>query len=347
MNHKLFRKNWKEISKNERQTLLYKLGEQYKMELKEYVHFSCYGQETDTAVYTYKDSEFVFVPGDIVTLGYDYKKAELDPQSRGILYMELDETLILEREIFGEDSDYWDYYENEKEYEELLINYAESLDKFGAKKMLQTYLKKILTKIRQAEIMPMLVEREITFPLWKPISLNDLFITQNKKLLEQIESFKKSNLRSYIGKIKLVREKEEIKAYQYLYRNKEQLIEQILSTGFSLPTEDEWEYLCGGGCRTLFPWGEGFYKEMLQTKEIKLETPNFFGLFIAYDTYKNEIMLDGGFKGGDGGCFACGGYTGMTCIIASPYYTNRVFEEREENELFRDFDCIRRIIRIT
>ena len=25
----------------------------------------------------------------------------------------------------------------------------------------------------------------------------------------------------------------------------------------SLPTPDEWAYLCGGGCRTLFPWGDG------------------------------------------------------------------------------------------
>ena len=27
--------------------------------------------------------------------------------------------------------------------------------------------------------------------------------------------------------------------------------------GLSLPTADEWAYLCGGGCRTLFPWGDG------------------------------------------------------------------------------------------
>ena len=26
---------------------------------------------------------------------------------------------------------------------------------------------------------------------------------------------------------------------------------------FSLPTADEWASLCGGGCRTLFPWGDG------------------------------------------------------------------------------------------
>ncbi len=24
-----------------------------------------------------------------------------------------------------------------------------------------------------------------------------------------------------------------------------------------MPIVDEWAYLCGGGCRTLFPWGDG------------------------------------------------------------------------------------------
>ena len=37
--------------------------------------------------------------------------------------------------------------------------------------------------------------------------------------------------------------------------------------GFSLPTADEWAYLCGGGCRTLFPWGDGLdYPGILDTE---------------------------------------------------------------------------------
>jgi len=34
------------------------------------------------------------------------------------------------------------------------------------------------------------------------------------------------------------------------------------SENFALPTEDEWEYICGGGSRTLFRWGDSFDYEM-------------------------------------------------------------------------------------
>ena len=37
----------------------------------------------------------------------------------------------------------------------------------------------------------------------------------------------------------------------------EALLDQLKKQGLSLPTADEWAYLCGGGCRTLFPWGDG------------------------------------------------------------------------------------------
>lgn len=35
------------------------------------------------------------------------------------------------------------------------------------------------------------------------------------------------------------------------------LLAGLEKQGLSLPTADEWAYLCGGGCRTLFPWGDG------------------------------------------------------------------------------------------
>ena len=94
----------------------------------------------------------------------------------------------------------------------------------------------------------------------------------------------------------------------------------------SLPTPDEWAYLCGGGCRTLFPWGDGLDHKMKlhhfengedQGKPYDMEQPNFFGLSIAYDPYKRELV-DGKTLttcGGDGGCNVCGGMGSFAWIF--------------------------------
>ena len=69
---------------------------------------------------------------------------------------------------------------------------------------------------------------------------------------------------------------------------------RLQKQGFSLPTADEWAYLCGGECRTLFPWGDGLDYSMRlhwfedidedENRPYDMEEPNFFGLSIAYDS---------------------------------------------------------------
>ena len=110
----------------------------------------------------------------------------------------------------------------------------------------------------------------------------------------------------------------------------------------SLPTPDEWAYLCGGGCRTLFPWGDGLDYSMHlhhfengedQGKPYDMEQPNFFGLSIAYDPYKRELV-DGKTLttcGGDGGCNICGGMGPLLGYLpCSPHCKPEV---REDNKI--------------
>lgn len=95
---------------------------------------------------------------------------------------------------------------------------------------------------------------------------------------------------------------------------------QEADAGFRLPTDDEWEWLCAGGARTLYRWGDhapspiGPY-DLKQasfgttTEEAPVHRrPNAFGLRIADDTYRKELV-DGGerTRGGDGGVTECGG----------------------------------------
>ena len=73
------------------------------------------------------------------------------------------------------------------------------------------------------------------------------------------------------------------------------LLAGLEQQGLSLPTADEWAYLCGGGCRTLFPWGDGMDYSMRlhwfedteedEDRPYDMEEPNFFGLSIAYDPF--------------------------------------------------------------
>lgn len=135
----------------------------------------------------------------------------------------------------------------------------------------------------------------------------------------------------------------------------EEAVHSLKAAPFTLATEDEWEYLCNGGARTLFRWGdslEGVLEEIYGVGAVGaegakplLEQPNMLGLFIAYDSYKNEIIDNIRYtKGGDGGGSLCGG---DGTIYVLPCYT--AFYRNPENKTYKlskDYYAYRRIIRL-
>jgi hypothetical protein len=106
--------------------------------------------------------------------------------------------------------------------------------------------------------------------------------------------------------------------------------------GMRLATCDEWEYACGAGANTLFRWGDDTPPDFYPTdtcaddRELKrawalslgklryeepppgwdLHTrPNLFGLRIADDPYRWDLVADDPWRlGGDGGTATCGGH---------------------------------------
>lgn len=126
----------------------------------------------------------------------------------------------------------------------------------------------------------------------------------------------------------------------------EQAVRSLKGGPFGLATEDEWEYLCNGGARTLFWWGDVLDSDILAGiyRKGRLKSSNVLGLRIAYNSYKNEIIDDARYtKGGDGGGALCGGNGAihvLPCYSAFYRYPWRGSVRKE------DF-WYRRILRLT
>ena len=309
----LYNEAYSLLPMEEKKEILENLAKKYNMELLRFETFSKYSKSTFTAVFKYKESEFVFIPGDTVTLGYEG----------------------LPKNLSNESLDQLKYFsENPNEF-------------------LEEYIRENFSKVRKATIKPMLVERNLQTVAWRKSNLEELK-DFDSDLLKDYNEFKSSNYNRLTldetARFTKVGNDIEIELYDDI--SYEELCENLKDEGFSLANLDEWEYLCGGGCRTLFPWGDDIDYNMnlfYYTKKgnkYDLEEPNFFGLSIAYDPYKMEIIDNKSFsKGGDGGCNVCGGFGEFLGYLSCSPYFNQVIDYEEEY-LNGDFNFYRRIIRI-
>ena len=309
----LYNDIYSKLPEEKKKEILKNLAKKYNMEILRFETFSKYSKSTFTAVFKYRESEFVFIPGDIVILGYEGFPKNLSNESL-----------------------------------EQLKYFSENPNEF-----LEEYIRENFSKVRKVTIKPMLVERDLQTVAWKKSNLEELK-EYDSNLLKDYNEFKSSDYNSLTldetARFTKIEDKIEIELYDYI--TYDELCENIKHDGFSLPNLDEWEYLCGGGCRTLFPWGDDIDYNMnlfYYTKKgnkYDLEEPNFFGLSIAYDPYKMEIIDNKSFsKGGDGGCNVCGGFGEFLGYLSCSPYFNQVIDYEEEY-LNGDFNFYRRIIRI-
>ncbi|HEB1252876.1 TPA: hypothetical protein RY369_001298 [Escherichia albertii] len=286
--------------------------------------FSAFGQSTETGIFKYKDgSEFVVVPGDIAILGWDASLNDMDDQTK-------------------------------QEFEEM----------FEPEKLnLNNYLTDSCTPVRKVIISPMLVERNVHAKLsWKEVPLTDSRITENHMLQEFLSDYmKKTNpgIHELNDTLKLQYKDERLLVHIYEIISYQELIQEIQKSGFDLPGEDEWEYLCGGGSRTLWRWGNSFdYKMKIpfitseEPTTWDIEWPNQFGLKIAFNPYLQEIINDKDtlLKGGDGGCNLCGGANiALGFLPVATYYKgyNKHTDELDYiNDIGGNYTSYRRIIRL-
>ena len=320
MNEKLSRPQFNQMDTTEKQTLMESLADRYDMTFLGLHTFDRWGQSCTTGIFEKDGREFVFVPGDTVTLGWEQFAVGLNQESR-------EELEYLFRE-----------WEMERDPEEMI--------------------RESMAPVRQAAIEPMLVGRELEEINWEPVKMDDPRLTVHPDWLKEFRDFAWSDSSSLTlhQSARIERTEKGFQICIYNHTDYDALLAMLENRGFSLPTADEWAYLCGGGCRTLFPWGDGLDYSMRlhwfenmdedENRPYDMEEPNFFGLSIAYDPYMREVVQADRLTtcGGDGGCNICGGLGPFLGFLpCSPHCKPEV---QEDNELNGDYDFYRPIIRL-
>ena len=321
MNKRLFRPQFNQMETTEKQALMESLAARYNMTFLGLHTFDRWGQSCTTGIFKKDGREFVFVPGDTVTLGWEQFAVGLNQESR-------EELEYLFRE-----------WEMEPQNPEEMIRES-------------------MAPVRQAVIGPMLVGRELEELCWEPVKMDDPRLTAHPDWLKEFRDFAWSDSSSLTlhQSARIERTEKGFQICIYNHTDYDALLAMLENRGFSLPTADEWAYLCGGGCRTLFPWGDGLDYSMRlhwfedmdedENRPYDMEEPNFFGLSIAYDPYMREVVQADRLTtcGGDGGCNICGGLGPFLGFLpCSPHCKPEV---QEDNELNGDYDFYRPIIRL-
>ena len=203
----------------------------------------------------------------------------------------------------------------------------------------------------------MLVQKEYSETCWIPIS--DETLRQNKEWQQMIEKAESEGLSEImIHNTICLYKTDDSNWCGKLYEETtfKKLLQDIKDNRYSLPTQREWEYLAGKGCRTIFPWGNNIdfsmnlkHMEWMDNDgDYTLEKENFFGLVIGDDPYCREIVYDNdvfSYKGGDGGRNICGGLGVLWGYLpVSPYFQDS--EMVIGNNINGGYDFFRRVIRI-
>ncbi len=315
------RAHYNALCTEEKHALLRQIGDRTGAKWQGMQTYEQWGQSTETALFDLKGRRFVFVPGGEVTLGWEDFTGPEGPE------------LVAFQKALDEDvQEYW-----------------------GGQYAAREIVGLLTSQVRTVTISPMLVEQKAQdFEDAQPVGWEELTLSEGWQ--KAVDDFRASGRGRFLEldtfqpgnpKLRVIRDKDSsLTPMIVMPATVEDLQKRVEGEGFALPTADQWEYLCGGGCRTLFPWGDrlaGGYPDY-----------NFFGLSISQDPYKMEAVtgVPWPFRGGDGGEMECYGTLNvLNDFVCSPYFVGWFGREwvDEMADMMADglserYNCYRRVL---
>ena len=294
------------------------------------------------AMYSFHDATFVLIPGGEVTLGHDVNRP-------------------------------WEPTPEERE------SWRNTAEEYGVRGSIQKHVARVTRRPRTVHLKPFLMETTADEIGWEPMPADD---PQVKKIVREHLRGKSSSGRSvtvFSGEAGVRVQRLEdggVRAERAEERTHAELADWLAKSGFRFPTSDEWEYTCGAGATTLFRWGdhapcdrypidispaEADWRRRWALSGGKLKypregfasdwdlhrRPNAFGLFIASDPYKCELVAElGTTRGGDGGSMICGGagfFVGWL-TLATAYFEKDACRHDPEEPIETDYTIGRRVL---
>lgn len=313
---KLDRERWEGVTAGERHAIARRLEQDLP------AGFAFYGiqsyalgeRRNHVALFRNGPSLFALIPGGPVTLGYDINRP-------------------------------WVPNPDERE------SWQGAVEDFGFSQSQAEWIELVTQRPREVVLDPFLIETTAHEMWWDSIPLDDPVVR---------EILPRGMSETTRGEVSTrVRQDPDggIRAERYLARTHAELAERLAASGFRFPTSDEWEYACGAGAPTLFRWGDHVPCDRAPP-DVRPEyvpgpdwdqhrRPTAFGVNMAWDTYRRELVAEvGTTRGGDRGSTLCGGcgYWLGWLILATAYFEKDLCE-RERGEIIQpEFTVGRRVL---
>ncbi|MDY5050141.1 MAG: hypothetical protein SPF17_01870 [Candidatus Mucispirillum faecigallinarum] len=340
MNKKnLYKANYDKLDISEKNEILNNIAAHYGFTIKNYAEFERNGISLYTAVYDDNGTEFVFIPGaKSVSLGF---KASISYKNEDSAQIENLKDILLDYFLSPNVNSSLTDSENTSQ----LQSYIENEDYKQADKLLTkmtlNFIDEHTSFLRKLDIEPMLVERRSTSINWvfvkeissKVIADSPTYLKIYQDIIKSDKKFiiKQHTSKSGISKTQKYEITEHgINVYKYTDISHEEILFSYTSKGYNIPNRNQWEYIAAGGS-PLF-----FQNSSLSVKTQSL--PNAFGLYIADNIYKPEIIADDKyiFKAGDNGYFKNYISKKLAGFSLNPFYntTSIFFDYTDNNGLY-------------